>query len=115
MKILKSKTLLYTLIFTILGNLFAFLDAYSVQSIQFNVQSTPNEYSYFLEQLYCREIDSLVYSYGFEIDGDAIDISNPLQMEEAAIKLIGDNFYTWKYAQSKYALSYQSINTECCY
>lgn len=52
---------------------------------------------------YCREIDSLVYAHGMEIDADAIDIENDVQMEEAAYQLLGDYFYTWRQRESRYA------------
>lgn len=54
-------------------------------------------------ELYCSEIDSLVYSYGFEIDADRVDILNEVQMEQAAYELLGDKFYTWRQRESKYA------------
>ena len=54
-------------------------------------------------ELYCSEIDSLVYSYGFEIDADRVDILNEVQMEQAAYEILGDKFYTWRQRESKYA------------
>lgn len=108
-------------IFIFLGTLFAFLSAYSAQSTQIKYQSTQqivqndNDYDPQMEELYCREIDSLVYSYGLEIDADSFDIENAWQMEEAAFKLLGDKFYTWKNTQSKYAWDYQAMIARCCY
>lgn len=54
-------------------------------------------------EAYCNEIDSLCYSYGFEIDADRIDILNDVEMEEEAYRLLGDKFYTWRQRESKYA------------
>lgn len=52
---------------------------------------------------YCREIDSLVYAHGMEIDADAVDIEDEMQMEEAAYELLGDYFYTWRQRESRYS------------
>jgi hypothetical protein len=67
----------------------------------FDVQEQMDMEKYFTA--YCREIDSLVYSYGMEIDADAVDIEDEIQMEQAAYELLGDKFYTWRQRESKYA------------
>lgn len=64
---------------------------------------------------YCREIDSLVYSYGMEIDADRVDIENDIQMEEAAYELLGDKFYTWRQRESKYAWIRDVFIARYCY
>lgn len=109
------------LIFAILCLFLTIFNIKYAQSTQFEYQSTQqiaqddNDYDPQMERLYCREIDSLVYSYNLEIDADSFDIGNAFQMEEAAFKLIGDKFYTWKNTQSKYAWDYQAMIARCCY
>lgn len=65
--------------------------------------------------LYCREIDSLIYSYNMEIDADSYDIDNPASMEEAAYFLIGDRFYAWRQRESKYSWEYDVMIARYCY
>lgn len=66
-------------------------------------------------ELYCSEIDSLVYSYGMEIDADRVDIENDTQMEQAAYELLGDKFYTWRQRESKYAWIRDVFIARYCY
>lgn len=65
--------------------------------------------------MYCREIDSLCYANGVEIDADAIDIEDESQMESEAYRLLGDMFYTWRRLHSKYAWEIDVYIARFCY
>ena len=79
----------------------------------FDTQEQMDMEKYF--SAYCREIDSLVYSYGMEIDADAVDIEDDVQMEQAAYELLGDRFYTWRQKESKYAWIRDVYIARYCY
>lgn len=79
----------------------------------FDAQEQMDMEKYF--ELYCHEIDSLVYSYGMEIDADRVDIENDTQMEQAAYELLGDKFYTWRQRESKYAWIRDVFIARYCY
>lgn len=79
----------------------------------FDAQEQMDMEKYF--ELYCREIDSLVYSYGVEIDADRVDILNDKQMEEEAYRILGDKFYTWRQRESKYAWIRDVFIARYCY
>lgn len=64
---------------------------------------------------YCREIDSLCYSRGFEIDADSIDIMNPNEMEEEAYRLLGPYFYVWRSKESKYSWEFDVVTARYCH
>ena len=74
------------------------------------------EYIYMAEDAYCREIDSLVFAHGAEIDADVVDIENPEQMEKAACKILGEAFfYRWRNKESKTAWEYDVLIARYCY
>ena len=79
----------------------------------FDVQEQMDMEKYF--EAYCNEIDSLCYSYGFEIDADRIDILNDVEMEEEAYRILGDKFYTWRQRESKYAWIRDVYIARYCY
>lgn len=79
----------------------------------FDAQEQMDMEKYF--EAYCNEIDSLCYSYGFEIDADRIDILNDVEMEEEAYRLLGDKFYTWRQRESKYAWIRDVFIARYCY